>query len=176
MSILDFVKRRQSCRKYDFNKIVEEEKIKSILDVARLAPSAVNGQPYHITVCTGQTAIDVRQATMILGKNKFASHVPVFLVISNDKRLDKVRLGSIVMRNDFRSIDIGILAAYITAAATEEGLGTCIMGQFDTNKVKKACGTKLRPRLVIALGYPQEGYPIRYKKRKSIEELVSKKS
>lgn len=50
MSFLEIAKMRQSCRKYDAERAVEQEKIDAILQAVRLAPSACNGQPYHLTV------------------------------------------------------------------------------------------------------------------------------
>lgn len=57
---------RQSCRNYDTSRAIEKEKLDAILTSARLAPSACNGQPYHITVCVGDTAKAVARATPCL--------------------------------------------------------------------------------------------------------------
>ena len=56
MNFLEIAKSRQSCRNYNSEKEVEGEKLDAILEAARLAPSACNGQPYHFTVCTGDVA------------------------------------------------------------------------------------------------------------------------
>ena len=77
--------------------------------------------------------------------------------------------------NDYRSIDIGILAAYITAEAAAQGLGTCILGWLDDEKIREICGLDAQVRLVITLGYPKADDHLRTKKRKDIEELVSYK-
>ena len=82
-------------------------------------------------------------------------------------------LGAKVKKNDYRSIDIGILAAYITAAAAAEGLGSCILGWLDDAKIREACSLGGTVRLVITLGYATEGDPLRRKKRLDIGELVS---
>ena len=66
MSFLKIAQERQSCRKYDEMRQVEKEKLLAILEAARLAPSACNGQPYHLTVCTGEKAKAVAQATAFL--------------------------------------------------------------------------------------------------------------
>ena len=63
-------------------------------------------------------------------------------------------------------------AAYITAAATAEGLDTCILGWLDDSKIRKICSLSGAVRLVITLGYATEGYPLRPKKRKDTEELI----
>ena len=77
--------------------------------------------------------------------------------------------------NDYRSIDIGIATAYLTAEATAQGLATCILGWFDDGKIRKLCDLDDTVRLVITLGYAKDGDPIRTKKRKSLDELVSEK-
>ena len=82
MDFLEIAKQRQSCRNYDPDRMIEQEKLDAILDAAVLAPSACNGQPYHITVCTGEKAKAAAKATMGMGMNKFAYDAPVVLVIS----------------------------------------------------------------------------------------------
>lgn len=82
MNFTEIAKTRQSCRKYNKDKAVENEKITAILEAARLSPSACNGQPYFITVCKGEKAKEVAKATMSMGMNKFAADAPVVLVIS----------------------------------------------------------------------------------------------
>jgi nitroreductase len=163
---------RESCRGYDEEKDVEDEKIRAVLDAACLAPSACNGQPYHLTVCRGETAKEVAKATQSMGMNKFASQAPVLIVISEDDYVKTAAFGAKLKGNDCRSIDIGIAAAYLTAAATELGLSTCILGWFDNEKLRKICGISHAARLVITLGYPQNS-SVREKKRKALEELVT---
>ena len=62
MNFLEIAQARQSCRAYDETKDVEQEKLDAILEAARIAPSACNGQPYHITVCRGQPSQEVALA------------------------------------------------------------------------------------------------------------------
>lgn len=173
MDFTKITKERQSCRSYNPERGVEEEKILRILDAARLSPSACNGQPYHITVCCGETAKDVARNTQGMGMNKFASDAPVLIVISERPYVASAALGAKVKHNDYRSIDIGILAAYITAAATEEGLGSCILGWFDDEKIRKICALDGAVRLVITIGYASDGEVLREKKRKDFDELVT---
>ena len=61
MNHSELIRVRQSCRAYDHEKAVEKEKLNAILEAGRLAPSACNGQPYHITVCEGETAKKVAE-------------------------------------------------------------------------------------------------------------------
>ena len=172
MNFTEIAENRQSCRSYDGAKAVEQEKLDRILETARLSPSACNGQPYHITVCKGDTAKEVAKATQGMGMNKFASDAPVLLVISEMPYVKTAALGAKVKKNDYRSIDIGILAAYITAEATAQGLGTCILGWLDDGEIRKICNLDGAVRLVITVGYPTEGDKLRPKKRKNTGELV----
>ena len=173
MNFTEIAQTRQSCRSYDEARFVEAEKLEAILEAARLAPSACNGQPYHFTVCKGETAAEVARATQSLGMNKFASQAPVLIVISEEAYVKSAAMGARVKGNDYRSIDIGIAAAYLTAEAAAQGLGTCILGWFDDDKIRSICGLSHPVRLVITLGYPKD--TLRAKKRKDMGELVSYK-
>ncbi|MBE6921935.1 MAG: nitroreductase [Ruminococcaceae bacterium] len=176
MNFTEIARTRQSCRSYDPCRVVEKEKLEAILEAARLAPSACNGQPYHFTVCRGDTAREVALLTRGMGgMNKFAVDAPVLIVISEEPYVKSAALGAKVKNNDYRSMDIGIAAAYLTAEAAAQGLGTCILGWFDDEKVRSLCGIQHPVRLVITLGYPGENDRLREKKRKSLDELVSYK-
>lgn len=175
MDFLTIAQNRQSCRSYDENRPVEQEKLDAILEAVRLAPSACNGQPYHLTVCRGEAAKEVAKATMGMGMNKFAAQAPVLIVISEMPYVKSAALGAKLKKNDYRSIDIGIAAAYLTAEATAQGLGTCILGWLDDDKLRNICGLEFPARLVITLGYPKEDDKLRSKKRKEISDLITLK-
>lgn len=174
MNFTEIALSRQSCRSYDDTRDVEQEKLEAILEAARLAPSACNSQPYHFTVCRGQTAKEVAAATQGMGMNKFSSQAPVLIVISEANYNRTAAMGAKVKSNDYRSIDIGIATAYLTAEATAQGLSTCILGWLDDEKIRKICGIDQPVRLVITLGYAKDD-PIRNKKRKNLSELVNYK-
>ena len=173
MNFSEIAKLRQSCRYFDNAKQVEDEKIQAILESTILSPSACNAQPYHFTVCKGEKAKEVAEATRGMGMNKFTADVPVMIVISEEAYNKTAGVGAILKDNDYRSIDIGIACAFLTAEATAQGLETCILGWLDDKKIRKICDLKHPVRLVVALGYPKENYELREKKRKSFEELVT---
>ena len=175
MNFLEIARARQSCRNYEENRAVEPEKLAAILEAAQLAPSACNGQPYHLTVCRGEAAKNVALACRGLGMNKFAVQAPIVIVVSEEDYVKSAAMGARVKGNDYRSIDIGIAAAYLTAEATAQGLSTCILGWFDDPEVRKICGLNHPVRLVITLGYAKEGDTLRKKLRKDIRELVTEK-
>ena len=172
MNFTEIAQQRQSCRGYDAQRPVEEEKLDAILNAARLAPSACNGQPYHLTVCRGEVAQQVAAATQGMGMNKFSSQAPVLIVISEEPYVKSAALGAKLKGNDYRSIDIGIVCAYLTAEAAAQGLSTCILGWLDDDKIRKICGLSHPVRLVITLGYGQDE-TLRVKKRKDLQELVT---
>ena len=173
MNFMEIALARQSCRRYDESRSVEEEKLLAVLEAARLAPSACNGQPYHLTVCRGETAKAIAKLTMGRGMNAFADQAPVMIVMSEEPYVKSAALGAKVKNNDYRSMDIGIACAYLTAEATAQGLSTCILGWFDDAKLRELCGLKYPARLVITVGYAKEGDPLRPKKRKPMDELVT---
>ena len=173
MNFTEIAQARQSCRRYDPDRSVEQEKLDAVLEAVRLAPSACNGQPYHLTVCRGETAKAVAKATMGMGMNKFAAEAPILIVISEEAYVKTAALGAKVKGNDYRSIDIGIAAAYLTAEAAAQGLGTCILGWLDDEKIRSLCGLSRPVRLVVTLGYAAD--TPREKKRKKMDELVSEK-
>ena len=171
MNFVKIAQTRQSCRSYNPERAVEEEKLMRVLESARLSPSACNGQPYIITVCRGESAKAVAKATQGMGMNKFASDAPVLLVISEMPYVPSAALGAKIKKNDYRSIDIGIVSAYVTAAATAEGLDSCILGWLDDEKIRQICCLSGQVRLVITIGYAKDDDKLREKKRKSFDEL-----
>lgn len=161
---------RQSCRKYT-DRPVEDEKLTAILEAARLAPSACNGQPYRFTVCKGQKAKEAAKLVTGLGMNKFAAQAPVIILISGMPYVKSAAMGAKLKGIDYRSIDIGIATAYLTAEATAQGLDTCILGWLDCEKLQKLAGAEMPVQLVITLGYGCD--PQRKKLRKPLEELIT---
>ena len=172
MNFLEIAQTRQSCRRYDPDRAVEREKLEAVLEAVRLAPSACNGQPYHLTVCQGETAKAVAKACMGMGMNKFAHEAPVLIVISEENYVPTAAAGAKLKNNDYRSMDIGIAAAYLTAEAQAQGLGSCILGWLDDKKLRAICSPEHPVRLVITLGYAKDE-ALRPKKRKPLTEIVS---
>jgi nitroreductase len=125
-------------------------------------------------VCRGEYAKAVAKAVTGVGINRFAADVPVMIVISEADYNKTAAMGAKLKKNDYRSIDIGIAVAYLTAEASAQGLGTCILGWFDDDKIRKICGLDKPVRLVVTLGYPKDD-TLRQKKRKALDELVSQK-
>ena len=171
MDFLEIANVRESCRNFDATRPVESEKLEKILEAARIAPSACNSQPYYFTVCEGESAKAVARATQTLGFNKFTSDAPLMVVISEGDYTPSAAAGAKMKHNDYRSIDIGITTAYLTAEATACGVSSCILGWFDNKKIKEICSLQTDVRLVIALGYAKDS-TLREKKRKSFDDFI----
>ena len=106
-----------------------------------------------------------------LGKmNSFTKDVSAFAIVTEENYNLSAKIGSSIKNQDYKSIDIGISAAYFTAEATSLGLSTCIIGWFDEEKLQKFLKTKSRIRLVIAIGYAKDDN-LREKKRKSSDAI-----
>ena len=118
MNFMEIAKTRQSCRSYDEERSVEQEKLESILEATRLSPSACNGQPYHFTVCTGKAAQEVAALTVGPGgMNKFAVQAPVIIVISEAPYVASAAMGA--------KIKIEAKTATVTGVETLRGATVC---------------------------------------------------
>ena len=167
---IDLARVRQSCRSYDPDREVEVEKLEACLESMKLAPSACNAQPYFYYLVHGDEAKNIRGHLQLGTMNSFAKDVNAFAIVTEENYNLTAKIGSSVKDQDYKSIDIGISAAYFTAEATTLGLSTCIIGWFDENKLKEYLGTRSRIRLVIAIGYAKDD-KLREKKRKTSDAL-----
>lgn len=172
MNFNEIAVNRQSCRSFDPNRNVEQHKLDAILNSAILSPSACNGQPYYISVCRNRSAKSIAEAAMHMGRNPFVADAPVMIVISEKPYVKTAAVGSKIMGIDYRSIDIGILSAYITAEAAAQGLGSCMIGWFNEKKIRQVCSVDGKIQLVIALGYAKAEDKLRDKKRKPFADLI----
>ena len=166
---------RQSCRSFS-SKEVDVEILKDICKTATLAPSACNSQPWilHIVNKDSSNLEKVRKACQVVGLNKFLNDVNNFIVIEQVAGNSSSKLGSTFGGNDLNSMDIGILASYVCFASQDYGLGTCMIGAFRKNIILDAMNFKKsqKVRMVIAVGYPTDNYPIRKKVRKDQEKTI----
>lgn len=170
MDLKTLINTRQSCRSYS-DKPISREDIVACLDAARMAPTARNSQMMHFTVCTGDLAKQVAEATKFYGINKFADQAPCLIVITADP-VPAPKEGERPRLHDFRDIDIGIATSLLTLRATDLGLSTCILGSFSEEMVQSLIGTQDSVRLVITLGYASEDDKLRDKKRKAMDVIA----
>lgn len=156
---------RFSVRSYT-NQKVEKEVILEILEAARIAPSAVNFQPWHFIVITEP---DVLSDFQDVYPPLWFKEALVCIVICADHSQSWKRKSD---GKDFADVDIAIAADHLILKATELGLGTCWVCNFDALLAQKKLGLPeyIEPMVLVPLGYTLA--ETQEKKRKSLQELV----
>lgn len=159
------IRNRFSVRSYT-NQKVEKEVILEILEASRLAPSAVNFQPWHFVVITDPDVLSDFQEVYPRGWFKEA---PVCIVVCADHSQSWKRRSD---GKDFADVDIAIATDHLILKATELGLGTCWVCNFDSLTAQKKLGLPehIEPMVLVPLGYTSA--ETSEKKRKSLQELV----
>lgn len=175
MIFLELAKCRHSVRRYS-EQSVERAKIARFVEAARFAPSACNSQPWEFVVVDEpdlKNAVAKAAFGKVLSFNKFALEAPVIVAVVCGKSKAFARFGGVVKRKRYDLIDIGIAAEHFCLAATEEGIGTCIMGWFDERKVKRLLKVSAGKRviLLITVGYEADG-SVKEKTRKKLSEIL----
>ncbi len=176
MSFIDLVNKRYSVRNYK-DTPVPKEMLSRCIEASRLAPSACNSQPWKYIVIDDPDLRDkVAKAAFegILKFNHFAFKAPVLVFIVSERQRLSAKFGSIVKGKNFSQMDIGITAEHFCLQATEEGLGTCMLGWFNESKVKKLLTIPIlkRVELIISVGYSADK-KTPHKNRKTTDEIVS---
>lgn len=168
-SFIDIAKARYSCRSYS-DKEVSQSTILKVLDAARIAPSAVNAQPWRFVVLTKSP---LRDAVVGCYSGEWLKTAPVIIVACGNFNESWRRADG----KDHCDIDLGIAIDHITLAATENDLGTCWICKFDAMRCSEILKLPkgFAPIAMIPLGYPAEknNYSERHLVRKSIDEIVS---
>ena len=151
--IKDLIKKNRSVRGYDNSRDVTIEELREMVDCARLSASSVNMQPLkYILVNTVDGKVRVLKQVSFAAKLSTlklphrGSEPMAYIVICQDEQISKSETGFLR--------DVGIAAQSITLAATELGLGACMLGYFSPDKLRQALdlSENLKPQLVISLG------------------------
>ncbi len=170
--MLEIIKSRQSCRSYS-GACVESDKLIEIVEAGRLSPSACNSQPWSfVLVSSKEKAAEVGECTRVNGRNAFTENCTAYIIIVEEEC--EAAFGGREHRY-FAEMDIGMCTMNICTMAEAVGVASCILGSFDADKLKAVAGIDKSKciKLVIALGYASDGYPIREKKRKSTDEILT---
>jgi nitroreductase len=165
--VFDAIRKRHSVRAYLPDE-VPKEKIQRILEAARLAPSAGNAQPWHFIVVKDQ------QKRKMLSKGRFAKFLvesPVVIVGCGDRKASP----------NWYAVDTTIAMQNMVLTATSEGLGTCWIGSFNENQVKKLLSIPERFKVIalIAIGYRREKLDLGakvlhfFRKKKKLGKIAS---
>ncbi len=177
MTFMEMILTRQSVRRYS-PRAVDRGVIARCIEAARLAPSASNSQPWHFIVVDDPVLRDkVARATFnaVIPFNRFVLQAPVMIVMVLEKPKLITQIGISIRKKEWPLMDIGIAAEHFCLQAVEEGLGTCMIGWFNEKKVMKALNIPSHKTvaLLISVGYPDEGYPVRKKIRKKYDEICT---
>ena len=131
--------------------------LEELIDCTRYTASSVNIQPLkYFAASEPETVALIQPLTHWAGKLK-EPHLPreghrptAFIVICQDM--------SVSDSPTMFQRDIGIAAQTILLAATEKGLGGCMIGSFEKNTLKKALSLpeQIEPMMVLAIGKPDE--------------------
>jgi len=161
MDVMEAIKRRCSVRSYQ-ERAVEKEKLESILEAARLAPSASNRQEWRFIVVRDK---NTRQRLM---KAANVAQAPVVIACCAKTDNHAMTCGQLCY-----PIDVAIAITHMALKATEAGLGTCWIGAFYEDPVKEILGVPGDIRVVelLALGYPDKPCPS-HKDRLALQEIV----
>jgi nitroreductase len=173
---MDLVERRQSVRAYA-DKPVDRGLLDRCVETARLAPSACNSQPWTFVIVDEpnlKQSVAQHATSQVLGINAFAKQAPVLVVIVTEPSNFSAKFGAMIKNRKYHLIDLGIAVEHFCLRATEEGLGTCILGWFDEKPVKRLLKIPFwkRLHLIITVGYPVSD-AIREKARKPLDEIRS---
>jgi len=167
MDIFETIKKRKSIRSYK-RKPVEEDKLKKILDFARLAPSASNRQEWRFVVVKDESK---RKALCRAAKNQhFIEEAPVVIACCAETDNHVMTCGQLCY-----PIDVAIAIDHIALCAVSLGLGTCWVGAFREDEAKMILSIPQEVRIVelLALGYPEDETESS-KQRLPLENIVFK--
>jgi len=164
MDVAQAIRSRYSCRSYH-DKPLEENKLRTVLEAARHAPSAKNLQDWRFVVVTAkQTKKELAAAANNQTFLENAGAVIVACTVSDHV----MRCGQAV-----GPIDVAIAMEHMCLQATELGLATCWIGSFYADKVKAVVGIPEGVTVVelLALGYPAD--TLKEHRREAMERIVS---
>jgi nitroreductase len=165
MDFFDVIEKRYSVRAYRPDP-VEDEKLNRILEAARLAPTAVNSQPFQILVI--HTAGRQEELRKIYHREWFVQP-PLILGLCGIPSAAWVRGYD---RRNYMDVDLAIVMDHIVLSATALGLGTCFVAAFNVKAAREILNIPedIVPLLFTPLGYAADQPPER--ERKQLNELV----
>lgn len=169
MNFLDLAKNRFSVRKYKPDPVPEKDLL-YVLEAGRIAPSAVNYQPWHFLVIKDKESL---KKVHTLYHREWFREAPVVIIILADHNQSWKRADE----KDHADIDAAIAADHMTLAAIDRGLGTCWVCNFDKQKTINLLNLPehLEPVVFLPLGYPDQKTDANrhVSKRKPLKKIVS---
>jgi len=169
MEFYDLISSRESIRNYDTQKTVPGEVLERILDAGRLAPSAVNYQPWKFKVISSPGMLEKVRTCYVRSWFHEAPHI---LIVTGFR--DKAWKRSFDGYNSIET-DLAIAMTHLILAAENEGVATCWIAHFDPALLRKTLELKDNEEVfsMTPLGYPKEDFgKLMKKNRKTLEEIV----
>ncbi len=150
-TFLELAKSRFSVRYYA-KRQVEQEKIDSILEAARVAPTAKNLQPFHIYALKSEDALKKVNAL-----TRCAYDAPVVFIVCYDK--SKAWVNPFDADDNSGVMDASIVGTHMMLEAFAQGLGSCWVKFFNPKEVAAAFDipANLTPSFLLDVGYPDKG-------------------
>lgn len=172
MNVLEAIRKRRSVRKYLDRPIPAKLKQK-LLEALRLAPSACNHQPWRFILV--EDGARRREIAQLAYNQDWMAKAPLIVVGCGFPEAAYQRMGG---HGNSVNVDLAIAIDHLTLAAAEEGLGTCWIGAFAEDAVKKALGVPENVRIVAMtpVGYPAHDDALRDAdpaRRKSADEIFT---
>jgi nitroreductase len=168
----EVLKRRRSVRCYS-SRPVEEEKLKRVLELADLAPSAYNLQSYEMFVVRSKVkkeALSRAAFDQSFSKQNFIAEAPVCLVFCADPAKAGAKYGE-RGANLYSLQDATIAATFAMLAAVDQGLSCVWVGAFHDEQVAAIVGAPLlRPVAILPIGYA--GFEPKATSRRDIDDIV----
>ncbi len=168
MEFYEVMSKRRSVRKFSEKKIAPEI-LERVLDAGRLAPSAVNLQPWRFVIIRSP---ETRRALVECTRGGKQAHLGMgdLCIVACGHEDDCYQRQGNYMKSF--AIDVAIALDHMMLAAAAEGLGTCWIGAFNEDAVKELLQIPNPWRVVgmTPLGYPAESPPFRG--RKGMQEIV----
>lgn len=163
MAVLEAIRKRYSCRAYQ-DKAIEQEKLNTILEAARLAPSAKNLQDWRFVVVTDKEKR--HKLAEAANDQKFIENAGAIIIACSICK-EIMRCGVAV-----GPIDVAIALEHIALQAAQSGLATCWIGSFYPDKVRPIVGIPQNIDIVelMAVGYPAD--KPKEPKREPMEKIV----
>jgi nitroreductase len=164
MEFTELIKKRYSVRAYKAD-AVEEDKLRQVLEAARLAPTAANRQPFRIIVI--HTAGREAELRRVYDRGWFVQ-APLLLCACGIPAQTWTRSDG----KNYNDVDVTIAMDHLVLAATDLGLGTCWVAAFNPAAARQVLGLPdgVEPVAFTPLGYPAD--QPRPKERKALSELV----
>lgn len=164
MTFKELCEARYSCRNYQ-ERPIEAEKLEYIRECVRLAPSAVNKQPWKFILVTEP---DMLAKVKMSYHRDWIDNVPAIVICLENRTECWTRRYDGKNHGD---IDIAIATEHLCLAATEQGLGNCWVCNFDINQLKElvALPEGYEPAVLVPLGYAADDTAP--KVRKPMEEV-----